>query len=352
MNGQELKSPHSLHDHIRQDGAGAFSHWGDSLIFSLPHGIESTQTTQLKVRYPVRLRPDWTYSATWLFVIGLTYLFGPYLVKRLAGMARDFVKYIRSLRAGELQCKTYISLISIGIATFVVAIIILQPYENKPLKPKPGVNYAPNAYLSGWNDTRLKRQNGESDLDFATRLNLVIHNSTYHCGPQDNRTLAERVLFSLSKQSAEQGLLTPELRCGLCHQRAYILAKSLANSGLNTIVFGLNGHVVTLVELSGVRLIFDPDYGVGPFNYDEYDPSMMNDTYRHKYWTSETVAAGSLSTKDDDDEYYTMSILDDISIKQQRLLYLIKLTLYFFALLGCVLTVISALGFFKARLGR
>lgn len=35
MNGQEIKLPHNLHESIRSEGRGAFSHWKNHLIFSL-----------------------------------------------------------------------------------------------------------------------------------------------------------------------------------------------------------------------------------------------------------------------------------------------------------------------------
>jgi hypothetical protein len=45
VNGNQLVLPHALHAIIRKQGNGAFSHWGDVLIFSLPQGVENSSST-------------------------------------------------------------------------------------------------------------------------------------------------------------------------------------------------------------------------------------------------------------------------------------------------------------------
>jgi hypothetical protein len=57
VNGLELTHPHSLHDSIRTEGRGRFSHWKNHLIFSLPQGVENSVSTQLELQYPVYLEP-------------------------------------------------------------------------------------------------------------------------------------------------------------------------------------------------------------------------------------------------------------------------------------------------------
>jgi len=57
VNGVPLIQPHSLHDVVRLKGDGAFSHWGDNLIFSLPHGVANSGATRIEVQFPLRLHP-------------------------------------------------------------------------------------------------------------------------------------------------------------------------------------------------------------------------------------------------------------------------------------------------------
>jgi hypothetical protein len=67
-NGEELNQPHSPHELIHNQGGGAFSHWNESLIFSLPHGVENTTTTQLRLSFPIYLNPK---LLVWAFIAGL-----------------------------------------------------------------------------------------------------------------------------------------------------------------------------------------------------------------------------------------------------------------------------------------
>ncbi len=57
VNGVPLDLHHSMHETIRWEGGGAFSHWGNDLIFSLPNGVGNTESTRLDVRFALRLHP-------------------------------------------------------------------------------------------------------------------------------------------------------------------------------------------------------------------------------------------------------------------------------------------------------
>jgi hypothetical protein len=57
VNDVELSHPHSLHDLIRKEGGGVFSHWEDHLIFSMPQGIENSASTRLEVHFSLYLQP-------------------------------------------------------------------------------------------------------------------------------------------------------------------------------------------------------------------------------------------------------------------------------------------------------
>ena len=320
----ELTSSHALHDQIRTEGNGVFSHWGDDLIFSLPGEVENADRTQLIIQYAVRLRPKLTSMAIIVFLFSGLFLSVAYVTRLLRADWRG-------------KNETY-ALIGLGCAVFVVALY----YPVKERKTgNPGYGHAAIDYLSGWGDSRLKRKEGESDLDFVLRMNSTVHKATYHCGPTDDRRLVEHLVFILDDyfgsggtlNSRHQGFLTPDLRCGLCHQRAYILAQSLVNSGIHAIVQGLNGHVVTLVELNGTKLLFDPDYGVGPIDYVNYDAVEIRNLYYRAGVNLPAEVADFIVTQKDDDEYYTMTHLGDLSLRQDRLLaavYVLSIIVFFF----------------------
>lgn len=70
VDGVPLAQPHSLHDRIRQEGGGAFSHWGDNLIFSLPQGIANSRAARLEVQFPLSFHPRSLAIAIFLGVLG------------------------------------------------------------------------------------------------------------------------------------------------------------------------------------------------------------------------------------------------------------------------------------------
>jgi len=57
INGAPLGPPHTLHDKIRNDetAGGAYSHWGNNIIFSLPATLTNSSDVELHVEYPVSL---------------------------------------------------------------------------------------------------------------------------------------------------------------------------------------------------------------------------------------------------------------------------------------------------------
>lgn len=64
LNGIPLSPPHTLHADIASKGAGSFSHWGNTLIFSFPPGLENNKQAVLEIRY------YWSISdITWNFLV-------------------------------------------------------------------------------------------------------------------------------------------------------------------------------------------------------------------------------------------------------------------------------------------
>ena len=75
-NGTQLGPAHSLHDSIRTQEAapGAFSHWGNYILFSLPRDIANDASTTLLVRYGLILRSEWIEFAFLLAAITIILL--------------------------------------------------------------------------------------------------------------------------------------------------------------------------------------------------------------------------------------------------------------------------------------
>jgi len=56
INGVKMDQSHALHADIRRRAEGAFSHWADYVLFSLPAGVENTFETRVTIEYSVRVR--------------------------------------------------------------------------------------------------------------------------------------------------------------------------------------------------------------------------------------------------------------------------------------------------------
>tara|TARA_R110002020_G_scaffold3766_10_gene16591 strand:+ start:21729 stop:24281 length:2553 start_codon:yes stop_codon:yes gene_type:complete len=67
-NGVALGPAHAVHDDIRSgaSGAGAFSHWNEQVIFSLPEGMKNSGATVLSVAY------GWSLRDEFLDLVGVT----------------------------------------------------------------------------------------------------------------------------------------------------------------------------------------------------------------------------------------------------------------------------------------
>ena len=75
-----------------------------------------------------------------------------------------------------------------------------------------------------------------------------------------------------------------------------------------------------MVELNGTKLLFDPDYGVGPIDYVNYDAVEIRNLYYRAGVNLPAEVADFIVTQKDGDEYYTMTHLGDLSLRQDRLL--------------------------------
>lgn len=196
-----------------------------------------------------------------------------------------------------------------------------NPPTNSPAGP-PGQSRAAEAPLSGWDDPRLTRLPGESDSAFFHRLTQTVYRATYHCEAEESRqSLAASLAADRVPDTAKFGYLDPSiLRCGLCHQRAFILSEALKRGGVSNVrTYGLNGHVITLAGADGGYFILDPDFGIGPFPYEGSAYGAAPTAYYTSAATSDMVSqlkSGAYSTMGDDSEYMSHDWLVALAAKQ------------------------------------
>ncbi len=174
-----------------------------------------------------------------------------------------------------------------GVLAFSVWLYahVYTPPAADPLADWPGYYRAVDAPLTGWDDPRLRRATDETDFEFAERATRAVHHATYHC----ERTDAPHWLASLLSvfdilEFRSLGVISAKyFTCGFCHQRAYILARTLRDNGIEAMTYGLEGHVVTVFAIGAATHVADPDYGVGPFAVDISDGPAMNEAAAREY---------------------------------------------------------------------
>lgn len=103
LDGQQLGPPHVLHQKIREEGGGAYSHWGESLIFSYPDtSVRSKQSGRI-IASPKVISPllvfGIAYAAGLFFLlgIGLSCWFNRREIYRVSGQASSHVYQRRKI---------------------------------------------------------------------------------------------------------------------------------------------------------------------------------------------------------------------------------------------------------------
>ena len=223
--------------------------------------------------------------------------------------------------------------------------------------------------LASWNDPRLNRMSGETDLEFADRMLNVVHDSTYHCEPDDYRQswftwlIWKLGIYSIIPGNNQGVLDLKTFRCGFCHQRAFILAKVLRDRGIKSAeVLGLSGHVVTVFKDNNKLYSVDPDYGVGPVNItgldsgdDAYELSNneLTDGLRQSYSPLiGTYSEGLIDSvldfylTNENNEYYSYNSLERLRSAQSILFFFEKVIEISFVLCGLI---VIGVGFFDRK---
>jgi hypothetical protein len=267
--------------------------------------------------------------------------------------------------------KPGIPFIIAGIVFVLIPISLAQvwPYAKSEVMPAdlsiyPNSYYAPKSErLSSWDDHRLDRLDSESDFEFATRMLATVHNATYHCEAHNYQQswftwLTWRTgIYALIPKNDLGVLDIKTFRCGFCHQRAFILARTMRQGGIESAeVLGLSGHVVTVFTFNEELFALDPDLGVGPVRITGLDSvngspdnnikAALLEAYLPitRVWGNEyTNRVVDIFTTHDDNEYYVYKNLEIRRTAQSILFSIEKHIERYFIILGMALIVVGLL---------
>ncbi|UCI07153.1 hypothetical protein [Mesorhizobium sp. B1-1-8] len=173
-------------------------------------------------------------------------------------------------------------------------------------------------------DSALDITEGESQLGYVKRVTDVVHLSTFNCDPTEfSLSWLDRLFLWRSGNPsafAEGMLVKDRFTCGFCHQRAFLVHQALKRNGIASDVFGLNGHVVTRVNIDGKQYYTDSDYGVGPFPAAaETLEETVRNTYSLSAWGDPDLLA-SLYTSAEDNQIYINNNIDQMATQQATIL--------------------------------
>ncbi|QMV01585.1 hypothetical protein GHV40_08865 [Devosia sp. D6-9] len=179
-----------------------------------------------------------------------------------------------------------------------------------PTTTTPGIGMALVASPRNQDKTSLLIAPGENSLGYVKRVTDFIHLSTYHCDPgAPPLSLFEQLVFIGRAErvvNSEGILVRSRFTCGYCHQRAYLAARLLRHSGIEAVVYGLNGHVLLRFHIDGADYFTDPDYGVGPYAYSD-DPQFLHRVVLNNYakasWLNAETIAGMATSYEDNAPY-------------------------------------------------
>lgn len=150
-------------------------------------------------------------------------------------------------------------------------------------------NPAPTEHtLTGYQDPRLVRQQGEPVLAYVERATVGMSEAVEHSDADDPaQTWQVATLRTLTggRFTGGEDILTPaHMRRGLCGQHSAILAEAMRRNGIGTAdAYQIDGHVVVEFEHDGQTWVTDPDIGVGPFPINWDNPGELEATAQAVY---------------------------------------------------------------------
>lgn len=164
---------------------------------------------------------------------------------------------------------------------FLGVALMLSPTAVQLALPKPDIETLPGSplvagrafatapALRSMSDPRIARSAGEAPLTFARRATQNLHAATYHCSYDSvSHNWLTAFYGAQIPGLADYGVLSlKRIRCGYCHQRAFLLGEVLRYGGVEGVaVYSLGAHVVTTFVVDGERYVADADYGIGPIH--------------------------------------------------------------------------------------
>lgn len=207
--------------------------------------------------------------------------------------------------------------------------------------------------------TALEPESDESIVSWASRLNRSIYEGTAHCHPADfAMTWLERALtWIVDGELFVQGILLKErFVCGYCHQRAYLFSEQLRRQGVESNLLGLYGHVVATFS-DGVRtFVADPDYGVGPFVFDDTTVESASATVQSAYSSHDAdirnLLTGFYVSLRNNGPYQSNDALDSIRDDQRRFFVLADSVSLLLLILSALFFISMAARLVHARLSQ
>lgn len=214
-----------------------------------------------------------------------------------------------------------------GVLLVIVCAGLLDfKFENRSPGALKNLHYSTQPKLTGWDDERLKREPHETDMQYATRMNIVVGSAFHHCNYATRQNIFEIVTSFFILTWKKNGFLQASRNCGFCHQAAYILARVLNAEGIDAIPLGMSGHVCVLMKNGNEEYIFDPDFVVGPMLYQEDMTSYIPTLYENQQNNKGLYKAFATNT---DDRQYNMKFLNESEAEQSRVLRIVKGIYYF-----------------------
>ncbi|MDP5033270.1 hypothetical protein [Paraglaciecola sp.] len=176
--------------------------------------------------------------------------------------------------------------------------------------------------------SKIKRENSETDLEYALRINELVSDSLIHVqwnkinthtshqlipvwenyilflmGKFSNIPEYERYHFANYKRSLKRGI-------GVCGDASMVLSQLLDKHGIENKIISFPKHVVVKTDINGAPWILDPDFGVA-INSPIYDLKDLKDdvelAYLNKGYSSGDLTSLDDAFKDDFEEWNGVS---------------------------------------------
>lgn len=228
-----------------------------------------------------------------------------------------------------------------------------QPRGRESDEPIAGYTYIEGPTLAELPRSAFARGEGETDVNYAARMTMLVHHSTYHCDAGDHQlSLPGLIVQSAMRLVGRdpqfyQGLVRKRtLRCGLCSERSIALSKILSDHGLDSYAQGLNGHVASKFTVNGIDYLADPDYGVGPFPYASTEAELRQIYSASSIPDLTDLVLPIIADRTDDYVYFERSYLDGLKALRSIFYRSSAVLAAVAAALGCALVTLALLAMY------